>query len=400
MTTHLYPSYARADLEFARGDGSWLYTSDGTPYLDFAAGIAVCSLGHNNPHLVETLQDQAGKLWHTSNMFRIPGQERFADRLTEATFADLVFVTNSGTEAMECAFKTARKYFAVNGHPEKYQLITFEGAFHGRSLAAISAGGRDNYLDGFGERVPGFPQVPFGDLEAAEAAIDDETAGFLLEPIQGEGGIRVFDVSFLRNLRKLADEHGLLIVLDEVQCGVGRTGQLFAHELAGITPDIMAIAKGIGGGFPVGACLATKEVGACMVKGTHGSTYGGNPLATAVANAVLDIVLEPEFLPAIREKGLKLRQKLARLCDENSDIIEEVRGEGLMLGLKCRGESAAMLAACCENKILVVGAGENVVRLLPPLTVSDDEIDQALERLSGACAIVRGNNQDAAKSGT
>ncbi len=400
MNSHLYPTYARADIEFERGDGSWLYTSDGTPYLDFAAGIAVCSLGHNNPHLVETLKDQAGKLWHTSNMFRIPGQERLADRLTGATFADLVFVTNSGTEAMECAFKTARKYFAVNGHPEKYQLITFEGAFHGRSLAAISAAGRENYLDGFGERVPGFPQVPFGDLEAAEAAIDEETAGFLLEPIQGEGGVRVFDISFLRSLRKLADEHGLLIVLDEVQCGVGRTGRLFAHELAGITPDIMAIAKGIGGGFPVGACLATIEVGACMVKGTHGSTYGGNPLAAAVANAVLDIVLEPDFLPAIREKSIKLRQKLARLCDENSDIFEEVRGEGLMLGLKCRGEIADMLAACRENKILVVGAGENVIRLLPPLTVSDDEIDQALDRLSGACGLVRKNGQDAAKSRT
>jgi acetylornithine/N-succinyldiaminopimelate aminotransferase len=400
MDSHLYPTYARADIEFERGDGSWLYTSDGTPYLDFAAGIAVCSLGHNNPHLVETLKDQAGKLWHTSNMFRIPGQERFADRLTEATFADLVFVTNSGTEAMECAFKTARKYFAVNGHPEKYKLITFEGAFHGRSLAAISAGGRDNYLDGFGERTPGFPQVPFGDLEAAEAAIDDETAGFLLEPIQGEGGIRVFDVSFLRALRKLADDNDLLIVLDEVQCGVGRTGKLFAHELAGITPDIMAIAKGIGGGFPVGACLATKEVGACMIKGTHGSTYGGNPLATAVANAVLDIVLEPDFLPAIREKGIKFRQKLAQLCDENSDIFEELRGEGLMLGLKCRCELPDILAACRENKILVVAAGENVIRLLPPLTVSDDEIDEALERLSGACAIVRGDAQDVAKSGT
>ncbi len=400
MDSHLYPTYARADIEFERGDGSWLYTGDGTPYLDFAAGIAVCSLGHNHPHLVEALKDQADKLWHTSNMFRIPGQERLADRLTEVTFADLVFVTNSGTEAMECAFKTARKYFAVNGHPEKFKLITFEGAFHGRSLAAISAGGRDNYLDGFGERTPGFSQVPFGDLEAAEAAIDDETAGFLLEPIQGEGGIRVFEVSFLRKLRKLADEHGLLIVLDEVQCGVGRTGQLFAHELAGITPDIMAIAKGIGGGFPVGACLATKEVGACMVKGTHGSTYGGNPLATAVANAVLDVVLEPDFLPAIREKGIKLRQKLARLCDENSDIFEEVRGEGLILGLKCRCEVPDMMAACREAKILVVGAGENVIRLLPPLTVSEDEIDQALERLSEACAIVRSGHGDVAKSGT
>ena len=398
MTSHLYPSYARADIEFERGDGTWLYTADGTPYLDFAAGIAVCSLGHSHPHLVEALKGQADKLWHTSNMFRIPDQERLADRLTEVTFADLVFVTNSGTEAMECAFKTARKYFSVTGHPEKYKLITFDGAFHGRSLAAISAGGRENYLDGFGERMPGFPQVPFGDLEAAEAAIDDETAGFLLEPIQGEGGLRVFDVSFLRALRKLADEHGLLIVLDEVQTGVGRTGQLFAHELSGITPDIMAIAKGIGGGFPVGACLATKEVGECMVKGTHGSTYGGNPLATAVANAVLDVVLEPDFLPSVREKSIKFRQKLARLCDENSDIFEEVRGEGLMLGLKCKCEVPDMQAACRENKLLVVGAGENVIRLLPPLTVSNEEIEQALERLSGACAVIRNKNQVASGS--
>lgn len=389
MKSHIYPTYARADLEFERGDGVWLYTPDGTPYLDFAAGIAVCSLGHNHPHLVEALTTQAGKLWHTSNMYRIPDQERFADRLTEVTFADLVFITNSGTEAMECAFKTARKYFASKGHPEKYKLITFEGAFHGRSLAAISAGGRDAYLDGFGVRVPGFPQVPFGDLEAAEAAIDDETAGFLLEPVQGEGGIRAFDASFMRALRKLADEHDLLIVLDEVQTGVGRSGQLFAHELSGIVPDIMAVAKGIGGGFPMGACLTTEEVGTCMIKGTHGSTYGGNPLAMAVGNAVLDVVLEPDFLPAIREKGLKLRQKLARLCDENPDIIEEVRGEGLMLGLKIKGDLPEMVGACRDQKLLVVAAAENVIRLLPPLIVSDEEIDDALERLSGACTAIR-----------
>lgn len=400
MTSHVYPTYSRPDLAFERGEGVWLLATNGDKYLDMAAGIAVCSLGHAHPHLVETLKNQAEKLWHTSNMFQIPDQERLADRLAGATFADLVFFTNSGTEALECAFKTARKYFANKGQPEKYNLITFEGAFHGRSLAAIAAAGRESYLEGFGPKTPGFPQVPFGDLETAVAAIDEETAGFLLEPVQGEGGIRAFDASFLRALRKIASEKDLLIVLDEVQTGVGRTGHLFAHEVSGIAPDIMAIAKGIGGGFPVGACLATREVGECMIKGTHGSTYGGNPLAMAVGNAVLDIVLEPEFLDEVKNKGIKLRQKLARLVDENSDILEEVRGEGLMLGLKCRGEGADMVSACRDQKVLVVAAGENVIRLLPPLIISDEELDEALERLNGACALVRANQPKQAKTGS
>lgn len=395
MTSHVYPTYSRPDLQFDRGEGAYLYTADGERYLDFAAGIAVCSLGHSHPHLVDALKNQAEKLWHTSNMFTIPGQERLADRLADATFADLVFFTNSGTEAMECAIKTARQYFASKGHPERYKLITFEGAFHGRSLGAIAAGGNEKYLEGFGPKTPGFEQVPFGDLDAVKAAIDEETAGILIEPIQGEGGMRAADANFMRGLRQIADESGLLIVLDEVQCGVARTGQLFAHELAGIEPDIMAIAKGIGGGFPLGACLATQETGACMVKGTHGSTYGGNPLAMAVGNAVMDIVAKPEFLSEVRDKSLLIKQKLARLCDENADIIEEVRGEGLMLGLKCKVPNLDIVAACRDEHLLTVAAGDNVVRLLPPLIVSSEEIDQAIDIIGKACVKLREKEETA-----
>jgi len=395
MTSHTYPTYSRPDLAFERGEGVYLYATDGTRYLDFAAGIAVNALGHNHPHLVEALTEQAGKLWHTSNMYRIPGQERLADRLAEKTFADLVFFTNSGTEALECAFKTARKYFATNGHPERYKLITFEGAFHGRSLGAIAAGGNEKYLDGFGPQTPGFVQVPFGDIEAVKAAIDEETAGILIEPIQGEGGVRTADRQFMKALRQIADDNGLLLILDEVQSGMGRSGQLFAHELAGITPDIMAIAKGIGGGFPVGACLATEETGSCMVKGTHGTTYGGNPLAMAVGNAVLDIIAEPEFLAAVRDQSLVMKQKLARLCDENPDIFEEVRGEGLLLGLKCKVPNIDVVAACREHQLLIAAAGDNVVRLLPPLVVSNEEIDEAVDRISAASMDLRAEAQKA-----
>ena len=398
MTLHTYPTYSRSDLEFDHGEGVYLFTPDGTRYLDFAAGIAVCALGHCHPRLVETLKSQAEKLWHTSNMYRIPGQEKLAERLSEETFADLVFFTNSGTEAMECAFKTARQYFASNGQPERYKLITFEGAFHGRSLGAIAAGGNESYLAGFGPRTPGFIQVPFGDIDAVKEAIDDETAGILIEPIQGEGGVRAADAGFMRGLRKLADENGLLVVLDEVQSGMGRSGQLFAHELAGIQPDIMAIAKGIGGGFPVGACLATEAAGSCMVKGTHGSTYGGNPLAMAVGNTVLDIVADPEFLAEVREKSLVMKQKLARLCDENSDIFAEVRGEGLLLGLKCKVPNVDVIAACRDHKLLIAAAGENVVRLLPPLIVSVEEIDTAIELINSACADVRVHGENAGVS--
>ena len=386
MITPLLPTYARTDVAFERGAGARLYTTTGEEYLDFGAGIAVASLGHAHPHLVEALTRQAGNLWHTSNLYRIPEGERLAKRLTEATFADTVFFTNSGAEALECAFKMARKFHAGEGHPERFRLITFEGAFHGRTLATIAAGGQQKYIDGFGPKVEGFDQVAFGDLDAVKRAIGPETAGILIEPVQGEGGIRPAPPGFLKALRRICDDNGLLLVLDEVQCGVGRTGKLFAHEWAGITPDIMAIAKGIGGGFPMGACLATEAAAKGMTAGTHGSTFGGNPLAMAVGNAVLDVMLEKGFLDHVQQAGLRLRQKLARLVDQYPRVIEEVRGEGLMLGLKCRVPNADMVKACVGEHLLVIAAGENVVRLLPPLIVCDADIDDAVTRIEKAAA--------------
>ncbi len=386
MITPLLPTYARTDFAFERGAGARLYTTTGEEYLDFGAGIAVASLGHAHPHLVEALTRQAGNLWHTSNLYRIPEGERLAKRLTEATFADTVFFTNSGAEALECAIKMARKFHASEGHPERFRLITFEGAFHGRTLATIAAGGQQKYIDGFGPKVEGFDQVAFGDIEAVMRAIGPETAGILIEPVQGEGGIRPAPPGFLKALRRICDDNGLLLVLDEVQCGVGRTGKLFAHEWAGITPDIMAIAKGIGGGFPMGACLATEAAAKGMTAGTHGSTFGGNPLAMAVGNAVLDVVLEKGFLDHVQQAGLRLRQKLARLVDQYPRVIEEVRGEGLMLGLKCRVPNADMVKACIGEHLLVIAAGENVVRLLPPLIVCDADIDDAVTRIEKAAA--------------
>lgn len=388
MSTKLYPTYARADLAFERGEGVWLEASDGRRYLDFAAGVAVNSLGHAHPHLVEALTAQAQKLWHVSNVYSIPGQERLAERLCAATFADRVFFTNSGTEAVELAIKTARRYHFVDGRPERNRLITFTGAFHGRTLAAIAAGGQEKYLEGFEPRIDGFDQVPFGDVEALERAIGPNTAGILLEPVQGEGGIHTFSNDMMRRIRALCDEHGLLMVLDEVQCGIGRTGRLFAYEWSGVTPDIMAVAKGIGGGFPVGACLATDEAGKAMTVGTHGSTYGGNPLAMAVANAVLDVVLEPSFLDHVRRAGLVFKQKLAGLVDAHPTVFEDQRGEGLMLGLKCRVPPAEVMAACRDQGLLTVGAGDNVLRLLPPLIVSEAEIADAVTRLDAAAAAV------------
>jgi acetylornithine/N-succinyldiaminopimelate aminotransferase len=386
MQSHILPTYARADLAFERGEGCAVYTASGERYLDFAAGIAVNALGHAHPYLVQALTEQAGKLWHVSNLFRIPDQERLADRLSALTFADLVFFTNSGAEAIECAIKTARKYFAAKGAPQRNRLITFEGAFHGRTLATIAAGGQKKHLDGFGPPMPGFDQVPFGDLAAAKAAITEETAGFLIEPIQGEGGIRVAPPGCLKALRALADEHGLLLVLDEIQCGMGRTGRLFAHEWEGIAPDIMAIAKAIGGGFPLGACLATREAAQGMTAGTHGSTYGGNPLAMAVGNAVLDLIEKPGFLKRVADASTLMRQKLARLKDETGGVIEEVRGTGLMLGLKCTVPNTELVKALRERHMLVAAAGDNVVRLLPPLIVSDAEIDEAAGKIAAACA--------------
>ena len=398
MITPILPTYNRVDLVFERGEGAWLFTKDGQRYLDFTAGIAVNVLGHAHPHLVAALTEQAGKLWHLSNIFRIEGGERLAARLVEATFADTMFFTNSGAEALECAIKMARKYHSVSGHPERYRIVTFEGAFHGRTLATIAAGGNPKYLEGFGPAMPGFDQVPFGDLEAVKAAIGPETGAILIEPVQGEGGVRTAPWAFLRALRQLCDEKGLLLILDEVQCGVGRTGKFFAHEWAGITPDIMAVAKGIGGGFPIGACLATEEAAKGMTAGTHGSTYGGNPLAMSVANAVLDVVLADGFLDGVLAASTRLRQRLAELKDRHPAVIAEVRGEGLLIGLRTVVPNTDLIAAMREEHMLAPAASENVVRLLPPLTIGEAEIDAAFDRLDAACTkLEQGLKADAVK---
>ncbi|MDO9441366.1 MAG: aspartate aminotransferase family protein [Beijerinckiaceae bacterium] len=385
MTSPLLPTYARADISFEKGEGAWLEAQDGSRYLDFGGGIAVASLGYAHPHLVEALVEQGRKIWHTSNLFRIPEGERLAQRIVDATFADTVFFTNSGAEAMECAIKMARKYQSASGHPEKFRIITFEGAFHGRTLATIAAGGQAKYLDGFGPKVDGFDQVPFGDHEALRAAIGPETGAILIEPIQGEGGIRPVPPQCLRGLRELCDAHGLLLIFDEVQTGVGRTGKFLACEHAGVTPDIAALAKGIGGGFPLGACLATGEAAKGMTAGTHGTTYGGNPLAMAVGNAVLDVVLAPGFLDHVARMGLLLRQKLAQVQDQHPRVIDLVRGEGLMIGIRVKPNNAEFAAAARAEHLLVIPAGDNVVRLLPPLIVGEAEVSEAVKRLEAAC---------------
>ena len=380
----LYDTYNRAALRFERGEGIWLITEGGDRYLDFAAGIAVNSLGHSHPHLVNTLKEQADKLWHLSNLYEVPGQEKVGKRLVDATFADKVFFTNSGAEALECAIKTARRYHYVNGNPERFRVITFEGAFHGRTLATIAAGGQAKYLEGFGPKVEGFDQVPFGDEAALRAAITEETAAILLEPVQGEGGLRGFPEEFMRLLRKICDDKGLLLILDEVQTGVGRTGKLFAHEWSGITPDIMAVAKGIGGGFPMGACLATAEAAKGMVAGVHGTTYGGNPLAMAVGNAVLDVVLADGFLENVQETALTMKQGLASIIDRFPNVISEVRGRGLLMGIKCVGPNVNLIQALRDEHLLSVGAGDNVVRILPPLVTTPEEAREALARIEAA----------------
>ena len=385
----LLPTYARSELSFARGEGAYLYTTTGERYLDFASGVAVTALGHAHPHLVKALTKQAKKLWHVSNLHQIPEQARLAERLTDATFADYVFFANSGAEAVECAIKAARRYHFKNGAPERYRLITFEGAFHGRTLATIAAGGQAKHLEGFGPSVDGFDQIEAGDIKTVKAAIGDTTAGVLIEPILGEGGMREVSWRFLQDLRALCDENGILLLLDEVQTGMGRTGRLFAHEWAVITPDIMATAKGLGGGFPVGACLMTEVVGSAMTAGSHGSTFGGNPLAMAVGNAVLDVVLEDGFLDRVAQMGLRLKQRLAALKDEHGEIIEEVRGQGLMLGLKCKVPNMKLLEALRAEKMLTVQAGDNVVRLLPPLIVGEAEIDLACTKLDAACVALK-----------
>ncbi|SIP96399.1 acetylornithine/N-succinyldiaminopimelate aminotransferase [Rhizobium sp. RU33A] len=387
--TPLYQTYNRAPLRFERGEGVWLMTERGERYLDFAAGVAVTSVGHGHPHVVGALKEQADKVWHLSNLYEVPGQEVLAKRLADVTFADRVFFTNSGAEALECAIKTARRYHFAKGHPEKFHIITMEGAFHGRTIATIAAGGQEKYLEGFGPKAPGFDQVPFGDLDAVKAAITDATAAILVEPVQGEGGIRPIPVEMLRALRDLCDEYGLLLILDEVQCGVGRTGKLFAHEWAGITPDLMAVAKGIGGGFPLGACLATEEAAYGMKPGTHGSTYGGNPLGMAVGNAVLDVVLGDGFLDNVRDTALVFRQGLASLKDRYPDVIEEVRGEGLMLGIKAKIPNTELLMAMRDEHLLGVPAGDNVIRLLPPLTVTAEEARDGLARIERAAEHIR-----------
>ncbi|HEY3776683.1 MAG TPA: aspartate aminotransferase family protein [Rhizomicrobium sp.] len=384
MFSPLLPTYAREDVAFVRGEGAYLFTEDGTRYLDFAAGIAVNALGHAHPRLVAALAEQGAKLWHTSNLYRVPGQERLARRLVEVSFADTVFFGNSGVEAIECAIKMARRYHYGRGEGGRFRTITFEGAFHGRTLAAIAAGGQAKYLEGFGPKVDGFDQVPFGDLAAVEAAISPATAAVLIEPIQGEGGLRSAAPEFLRGLRRLCDAHGLLLIFDEVQTGVGRTGTLFAYESTGIEPDIMAIAKGIGGGFPMGACLASERAASGMTVGSHASTFGGNPLAMAVGNAVLDVVLEPDFLAAVERVANYARQQLAALLSEYPQVFEDVRGQGLMLGLKMKPSNTAFVGELRARRLLVVGAGGNVVRLLPPLIVTEEQMREAVRILSQA----------------
>jgi len=388
MPSAIVPTYVRADLTFERGDGCWLTTTTGERYLDFGAGIAVNSVGHSHPHLVEALMNQGGKLWHTSNLFQMPEGERLARRLADATFADLVFFANSGAEANEAAIKMARKRHAIDGNPERFGILTFEGAFHGRTLATLAAGGQAKYLEGFGPKVQGFDQIPLGDLEAVEAAIGPQSAAIMIEPIQGEGGVRVVPAAFLRGLRAICDEHRLLLIFDEVQTGVGRTGRFFAYEYSGIHPDILTAAKGIGGGFPLGVCMATADAAKGLTAGVHGTTFGGNPLAMAIGNAVLDIVLAPGFIENVARLGLLARQQLAELKDRHPHVIEEVRGEGLMIGLKLKVPAAGFAALARNHRLLTIPAGDAVVRLLPPLVISDDELSEGVRRLHATCADV------------
>jgi acetylornithine/N-succinyldiaminopimelate aminotransferase len=384
--SHLLPTYARVDLAFERGEGAWLISTNGERYLDFTSGVAVNALGHAHPRLVSALEEQARKVWHVSNLYRIPEGERLADRLCEATFADFVFFQNSGAEACECAIKMARKYQSASGKPERFRIVTFEGAFHGRTLAALAATGNKKYLDGFGPPVEGFDQVPFGDLEAAKKAIGPATAAILVEPIQGEGGARVPSPQFLRGLRQLCDQHGLLLIFDEVQTGFARTGDLFRYQHVGVTPDIMPIAKALGAGFPVGACLATAEAAKGMTPGTHGSTFGGNQLAMAVGNAVMDEMLSPGFIEHVRDMSLLLKQRLAEFKDRYSSVIAEVRGEGLLIGLRMVPPASELVDELRNEKMIALTAGDNVVRLLPPLIIGEYEVAEACARIDRACA--------------
>jgi acetylornithine/N-succinyldiaminopimelate aminotransferase len=380
------PTYARADIAFEKGEGVYLFGNDGRRYLDFGSGIAVTALGHCHPHLVKALTEQAQKVWHTSNLFRIPAGEKLAERLVANSFADTVFFTNSGAESNECAIKIARKYQHDTGHPERYRVITCGGAFHGRTLATIAAGRQEKHLKGFDPIVDGFDQVAFGNLNELRAAITKETAAILVEPIQGEGGIRPATLDYLRGLRKVADEFGLILIFDEVQCGMGRTGKLFAHEWAGIAPDVMPLAKGLGSGFPLGACLANEKAAVGMTSGTHGSTFGGNPLAMAVANAVLDVMLSDGFMERVERMGKLLWQKLDDVVRRHPKVFAELRGANLMLGLKCVVPSGEMVDRLRASGLVTVGAGENVVRVLPPLIVGESHVNEAvgiIDRVAG-----------------
>jgi acetylornithine/N-succinyldiaminopimelate aminotransferase len=395
----MLPAYARVDLAFERGDGVWLTATNGDRYLDFASGVAVNALGHSHPHVVEAITEQANKVIHVSNLYRIPEGERLAERLCAMTFADKVFFANSGAEAMEGVIKMVRKFQSANGHPERYRIISFEGSFHGRTLATLAAAKNKKHLDGFGPIMDGFDQVPLGDLKALKLAITPETAGILIEPVQGEGGVRSAPPQFFRELRQLCDEHGLLLAFDEVQTGIGRLGEMFGYQKLGVTPDVMGLAKGLGAGFPIGAVLATAEAAKGMTPGTHGSTFGGNPLAAAVGNAVLDVIEKPGFLDHVRKIALLFKQRLAEIKDRHPSVIAEVRGEGLLVGLKCQVANTEVIDAFRAEKLLAVGAGDNVARLVPPLVVSEAEIAEAIARVDRACAAIERAEQGARKQG-
>lgn len=386
MSDALMPTYARADLAFERGEGPYLYTADGRRYLDFASGIAVNALGHSHPHLVEVLQEQAAKLWHVSNLYTIPDGARLAERLAANSFADRVFFCNSGAEAVEGALKLARRYHFAAGHPEKTRVISCTGAFHGRTLTTLSAAGNPKYLDGFGPVSEGFDSVPFGNMNELRNAITPETAAILVEPIQGEGGVRPADLDYLRALRAVCDEYGLLLIFDEIQCGMGRTGKLFAHQWADMAPDVMALAKGLGSGFPIGAILATDQAAEAMQPGTHGSTFGGNPLAMAVANAVLDVMLEEGFFPEVDRVARLLWRELNDLVKRYPEVLAGVRGAGMMLGLQCVAPNTEIIAKLREEGLLTVGAAENVIRLLPPLIIDETQVKEAVQAIDRACA--------------
>jgi acetylornithine/N-succinyldiaminopimelate aminotransferase len=394
--SHLLPVFARVDLGFERGEGCWLVATNGDRYLDFTSGVAVNALGHAHPYLVKALQEQATKLWHMSNLFKSPDGEVLAARLCEQSFADFVFFCNSGAEAMEGVIKLVRHYHFSKGHGERYRIITFEGAFHGRTLATLAATGSAKYLEGFGPPMDGFDQVPHGDLEAVKKAIGPHTAGILIEPVQGEGGVRTAPHAFYKALRQLCDEHGLLLAFDEVQTGMGRTGDLFAYRRLGVTPDVMSLAKALGGGFPIGALLASAKAAEGMAPGSHGSTFGGNPLAIASANAVLDVMLKPGFFEHVQKMSLLLKQKLASVVDRFPSVLSEVRGEGLLVGVKAVVPSGDLVNALRAEKLLTVGAGDNVVRFLAPLIVNEAEIEHSVQCLERACAALSASKLKAA----